>query len=47
MDNNPKNKNNRYDKLLPIYEKAKSISTTISNALASFNIIKEINSLLE
>lgn len=39
-DNNPRNKNNRYDKLVPIYDKAKTIATIISNALASFNIIK-------
>lgn len=47
MDNNPKSKQNRYEKLIPIYEKSKSIATAINNAMASFHIIKEINLLLE
>lgn len=42
-----KSKDNKFSKLVPMYEKAKTIATTINQALAAANFIKEINNMLE
>ena len=42
-----KNNPSKYDKLKPIQEKAKLISTTVSTALTSANLNMEINKMLE
>ena len=42
-----KSKDNKFSKLVPMYEKAKHIATTINHALVAANFVKEINMMLE
>ena len=41
------NKSRTLSKLIPIYEKAKHIASTINAALAATNFVREINTMLE
>ena len=42
-----KSKDNKFSKLLPLYEKARHVAGTINSALAAAHVVREINMMLE